>query len=215
MNRETIIRLTEESEDVEYAQIDNLGNMSFKKIATKEFIKMVNTLFNKKTSRIDKNISLLDNGVIGRDEYHILINQPGHAKIVTYAIGKEIKTYKINFPNCLYIVQHDLEMKKIVDIECYAYKEFKGENTQLFEYPMPNELTGNRMCIGNANRSIKKGKFIDTLESIIFTPYTHSSFSGINGFSQTEIYFEYLEKNEFPYKMMKPLKKKLRDVLHG
>lgn len=215
MSKETIVRLNEENEDIEYAQIDNLGNISFKKMKSKEFVDMVNIIFSKKNEKMDKKISILEDGVIGADVYHVLIKQPEHKKIVTYAMGNVIKTYKINFPNCLYIIQHDLEMKKIVDIECYAYKEFKGENTQLFEYPMPNELSANRMCIGNADRSIKKGKFIDALERIIFTSYSHSTFSGINGFSQTQTYFLYLEQNEFPYKMLKPLKKKLKDVLHG
>lgn len=47
---------------------------------------------------------------------------------------------------------------------------------------------------------------------IIATPYSHSNFDGIKGFSTTVSYFEYLEENPFPYKLLRKLNRKLRDV---
>lgn len=130
---------------------------------------------------------------------------------MTYSVNGE--AYKINFPNAIYIIE--ISGAKIRGIECYAYKEYRGEETELYEYPMPNELSGNHMCIGNADRIIEDNDIVGALEKIIFAPYSHTTFSGMNGFSNTQKYFEYLEKNEFPYKLMKSLRKKLGDVLHG
>lgn len=214
MNKEMLIRLNSDSSYVEYGLRDNFGNMAFKKINTKEFVSMVNQIYEAKiTTR--KDIALYEDGVIGADAKHIVVNQPERKRIVSYSdlLKGDIKIYNIIFPNSLYIIRHT--NGRILDIECYAYKEFKGEETALFEYPMPNELSGNKICIGSADRTIKNNKIVEALEKIIFTPYSHESFSGINGFTKTEVYFEYLQKNDFPYKLLRPLKKKLGDVLHG
>lgn len=213
MSKEMIIRLNTDEDIAEYAYKDQFGNVSFKKIKPHDLLKIISKIVKKEYTTKKKNIVLFENGIIGSGEDYVLVMQPECKKIVTYRTGEDTKVYKINFPNSLYIINfHD---KKIHDIECYSYKEFKGKITVLFEYPLPNELIGNRICIGNADRSINDGKIVEALERIIFTPYSHSTFSGINGFTRTEAYFEYLEKNPFPYKMMKPLKKKLEDVLRG
>ena len=162
-----------------------------------------------------KNIVLLNPQIIAIDEHYAVIKQEGKKRIVNYAESSSGKmlVYNINFPNAIYIVYFNHE--KVGSIECYAYKEYKAEETELYEYPMPNELSGNKMCIGNAERKINDKDIVGALERIIFTPYSHSTFSGMNGFSITKTYFEYLESNEFPYKLMKPLNKKLKDVLKG
>ena len=77
---------------------------------------------------------------------------------------------------------------------------------------MPNVLVENRMCIGTADRTIKDGDVEGALNKIIATPYSHNTFNGINGFSSTIKYFEYLEDNPFPYKLLKKLNRKLKDV---
>lgn len=216
--KELIARISDTNEDVEIAVKEGNSEPLFKRVMCTEFIDIVNRNFNLHTKISRKNLKLLDPQIIALNEHFVVIRQEEHKKIVTYlntlaTYESEILTYKINFPNAIYIVE--MNDRKIRGIECYAYKEFKGENTQLFEYPMPNELSGNRMCIGNADRTIKDGNVVEALERIVFTPYSHTTFSGMNGFSQTKAYFEYLEKNEFPYKMMKSLRKKLKDVLKG
>ncbi len=218
MSKELIIRANTDNDFVECGYRDNFGNVSFKKMKTKKFIDTINHLFKKDIGSTKKLITLFENGVIGADDTHVLINQPGHKKIVTYTsspTNSEILTFRINFPNALYIIHQNTDKTKIIQIECYAYKTFNGEETELYEYPMPNELSGNRICIGTADKSINDGKVIEALERIIFTPYSHARFSGINGFSETIKYFEYLENNEFPYKLMKSLNKKLKDILEG
>ena len=52
----------------------------------------------------------------------------------------------------------------------------------------------------------------EAIRKIIATPYSHASFNGIKGFSTTVSYFEYLEAHPFPYKLLRKLNKKLRDV---
>lgn len=208
---EMIIRINDNNPDVEISYKKYEDFPKFKKIEKNKFLELLNNEFSKNVQH-KKNLKLLDPSIIAMDEYYVLVNQPGHKKIVVYLNDrKQAKTYKINFPNSLYIIERN---KSIVrSIECYSYKTFQSEKTELYQYPMPNELTGNKMCIGTADRKIINNNIIEALERIIFTPYSHSTFSGMNGFSKTETYFEYLEKNEFPYKMMKPLKKKLLDVL--
>lgn len=210
---EMIIRLNSDECDAEIAIAEPGKQPMFKKLKREEFVKIVNDNFIYQDTHYKKDIKLLDSQIIGIDEHHVVIKQKECKKIVTYSCNDKLFTYKVNFPNALYIVEKN--DNKIRSIECYAYKKFEKEDTMLFEYPMPNELSGNRMCIGTADRTIKDGNIIEALEKIIFTPYSHNTFSGMNGFSQTKTYFEYLEKNEFPYKLMKSLKKTLRDVLKG
>ena len=77
---------------------------------------------------------------------------------------------------------------------------------------MPNVLSGNMLCIGSADRTIRNNDIEGALNKIIATPYSHATFNGINGFSTTVSYFEYLEDNPFPYKLLRKLNRKLRDV---
>lgn len=216
--KELIARVSDTDEDVEIAMMEGNNEPLFKKITCSEFVDIVNRSFRLHTKVFKKDLKLLDPQIIALDKNFVVIRQEEHKKIVTYlntlaTYESEIITYKINFPNAIYIVE--MNDNKIRAIECYAYRKYEGEETKLFEYPMPNELSGNHMCIGNADGTIKDGNVVEALERIIFTPYSHTTFSGMNGFSQTKAYFEYLEKNEFPYKMMKSLRKKLKDVLKG
>lgn len=215
---ELIARINSESNAVEIALKENGRNEPlFKKIDIQEFCKIIRKSFERKAedNAPTKNIVLLNQQIIAIDEHYAVIRQAGKKRIVNYAESSSGKmlVYNINFPNAIYIVYFNHE--KVGSIECYAYKEYKAEETELYEYPMPNELSGNKMCIGNAERKIIDKDIVGALERIIFTPYSHPTFSGMNGFSKTKVYFEYLETNEFPYKLMKSLNKKLKDVLKG
>lgn len=213
---EMVARINSESTVVEVAFKDDLrSEPSFKKIEKKEFCKIIRESFEEK-AEIKKNLQLIDPQIIAIDEHFAVIKQEGKKKIVNHAENgrnSNIHVYNIHFPNAIYIVH--ISGKKVRKIECYSYKEYMGEETELFEYPMPNELIRNEMCIGSAERKIVDNDIVGALERIIFTPYSHDIFSGMNGFSKTKTYFEYLETNEFPYKLMKPLNLKLKDVLKG
>lgn len=211
--KEIIVRISSVNDYVELAYKENENETIFKKMDSDKYVELINNTLKKDTNHHVKKLKLLDQQIIAIDEHYVVVKQSQSRKIVTYSSGDKIETYKINFPNAIYIVQ--IQNEKISQIECYSYKKYLAEETELFEYPMPNELTQNLMCIGTADRTIKDGNVIEALERIIFTPYSHSTFSGMNGFSNTVKYFEYLEKNKFPYKFMKPLRKKLKDVLEG
>lgn len=211
--RELISRINS-SGVVEIAFVEDGGQPQFKKISHKDYIEIVNK--NMKTvTRYNKDLKLLHPQIIALSSNYVVIKQPEEKKIVSYSQieGNRIINYRISFPNSLYIMEFD--NGKVRSIECYAYKEYLGENTDLYEYPMPNELAGNKMCMGNADRTITDCDYVGALNKIVSVPYSHATFSGMNGFSNTVKYFEYLEKNEFPYKLLKSLNKKLKDVLKG
>lgn len=211
-----IIRLNEATDEIEIAEKNEAGNYKFKKMQPDKFVKEINKIYEKyyHFDSLNRDINLFEEGVIAANESFVVVKQPGCKKMVSFSkTDQDLKFYNINFPNSLYIIHHE-NFKKIKNIECYAYIEYIGENTKLFEYPMPNELVRNRMCIGNVDRSIKNKKIVEALNRIIYAPYSHSTFQGVSGFSQTEKFFEYLENNEFPYHLIRSLNAKLSSLLH-
>lgn len=201
--REVIMRFSCVHPDVELCMKRN-KKIIFKKLSIDEVMMLINqcasqTIFSNK-------INLLSQNVIGMGAGYTVIKQEEHIQYVTF----NKTTYKINFPNSIYVVKHD--GKKIKSIQNYCYKEYKGGNTELYDYAMPNVLSGNMLCIGTADRAIRNHDVEEALNKIIATPYSHNTFNGINGFSSTIKYFEYLEDNPFPYKLLKKLNRKLKDV---
>lgn len=211
---ETVFKLNSLTNAIEIAQLDKNGNISTKQINPDNFFDMMNNMeerFRIKNNRYKK-LRLLENEVIAENNSYCLVKQKGEKRVVTLSIDGNFDYFKINFPNSLYLIKHK-NREKIIEIKCFAYKEYKGEETELFEYPMPNELTHNSMCMGNASRTIENGEIIKALNRIIYCPYSHKNFSGLYGFSDSKSYFEYLEKNDFPYKNLVALNMKLKDIL--
>lgn len=210
MSEDLIVRIHSDSYDVEVAKRDAQGNMQFKTISLDQFEKIIR----KYTENNDpKNIKLCTEEIIGYGDNCVLIKQEERKRVIMYTNHQETKAYNISFPNALYIVHYIDD--SIRNIEMYSYKKYKGKNTELYEYPMPNELTSNKLCIGSAPRTIINGDIVKALETIIFTPYSHRTFSSVKGFSDSEKWFEYLSKNKFPYKLLKSLNRKLESVLKG
>jgi hypothetical protein len=213
--KELIIKVNVAADEVETCSKDNDGNIIFKKITKEWLLKCISNFCDDSTKRKVKNIRLLDHQIIALNDSHVVVKQPGDKKIVSLATDDKLHTYKINFPNAIYIISYSTKGidKKIDSIEAYSYKKYENGKTELFEYPLPNELRGNEICMGSAPKEIKNDDFISALERVIFTTYTHSTFSGVRGFTKSRQWFEHLEKNEFPYKLLKPLKLKLGNVL--
>lgn len=207
---ELILRMSSSNPDVELCEKDK-DQIRYKAVSKPLLIKKLNEMLNSDYTSTTKNIVLLNPQIIALNATHVVINQPGNKKIVHLSTNG--KSYKINFPNAIYIISY-LE-DKIRTIEAYSYKKYEGEKTELYEYPLPNELYANTICMGNAPKEIIYQDFVGALEKVIFTPYSHPHFSGINGFTDSALWFEHLSNNPFPYKLMKPLKKRLKDVLHG
>ncbi len=202
--REVIIRLNNKKTDAELC-IKQDKRITFKMLSKEELVRLFNEFFIK-DPRSKEKIKLFSKNTIGSGIDYVVIKQPEHMQYVTY----NNHSYKINFPNAVYVVHYD---NKIVNsILCYCYKSYKGGDTELYEYAMPNMLTRNEMCMGSADRRIIDDDIEGALNKIIATPYSHGNFDGIKGFSTTVSYFEYLEAHPFPYKLLRKLNKKLRDV---
>lgn len=206
---EMVVRFNSRSEADAEICIKKGNDFIFKKLSLKKLLEILNAQVRDECK--NEKIKLLDSQIIALGSNYVAINQPGHKKIVTLRYDDFSKSYKINFPNSIYIIK--FSNNKVNDIYAYSYVEYLGTETQLFEYPLPNELSGNKICIGSAKREIIDGNYIEALERIIATSYTHRNFSGIKGFSNSKKWFEYLSKNEFPYKLMRSLNKKLEDIV--
>lgn len=202
-----IIRVTEGDTDAELLQVE-AGREIFKRISLRGLLNVLATVDNQETS-IDIEL-LKDNDIIAYAPPFYLFYQEDMERYVTYA-GRG---YKIKFPKCVYLLKVSKRNDRVSYIEAYAIKEYMGEKTELFTYPYPNMLTQNRICIGSAITDIKDNCYHDALETILTTEYSHATFDGINGFKNTIDWFEYLEKNDFPYDLMKPLNRQLSSILH-
>lgn len=202
-----IIRIKDVNEDIEILDYID-GKEYFRVEKFSDFYKKIEKLVksNKTTKRDDLKF-IASSQIIAIGNECVVIKQEETKKIVTF----EGKAYKINFPNAIYIIEHENEM--ITGIEAFAFKKYEGLNTKLFRYPLPNMLTGNKICMGSAPKKIKHGNFEKALEAIIFTQYTHRQVDNIKSFSSTKKYFEYIEKKDFPYKLLIPDGNKLRDKI--
>ena len=211
---EIILKISTFSKDVELCMNDGMDNIRYKALSKQNLLDIVER-FAEPRDVMKKNITMFNNEIIGMDANHVLIKQSEQKKIVLLqCTGDETpQSYKISSPNMLYILSHNKD--KVNSVEAYAYKEYKGLDTELFENPMPNELNGNKICIGSNNYKIHNNNYVSALESVIFATYTHSNFSGVNGFSNSKKWFKFLSDNKFPYKLLKPLNRKLKDVLEG
>ena len=205
---ELILRITSANADVEMCEMDN-GKIRYKAVSKPVLIDKLNDMLTENVNS-KKKIFLLNYQIIALNRTHVVINQPGNKKIVHLSVNG--KSYKISMPNAIYIIEFRKNI--ITKIEAYSYKKYNGEKTELYEYPLPNELSRNTICMGTAPKEIEDDDYVQALEKVIFTPYSHIHFSGVNGFTKSAEWFEYLSQNPFPYKLLKPLKMKLGDVLH-
>lgn len=199
-----IIRLNSQKKDVEILR--NEGSSDFFKVMDKkELIRLLGDVYKDKSKRIP----YYTDGLVGIGDSVVAIKQEKHKKYVSY----DGKSYRIEFPSCLYITRHN--NKSILSVEAYAYKKWIGTETELFIYPFPNMLSGNRICMGSADTNIYDNDIKKTLENVIFTQYTHSVVTGIQGFKNTVEYFGYLEENPFPDHLLMKANKHVRDLFQS
>ena len=199
-----IVKFDNQREDVQLCSKKN-DQIIFKNVSMDTLMNLL--IKNFTTEGQSEEIKLLDEQIIAKEKRYVVIKQPECKKIVFFN-GKG--SFKINFPNSIYIILFHVD--KIKKIKAFAYKEYKGLNTKLYEYPMPNMLGNNEICMGNSIKEIRDSDYVGALERVIATQYTHTHFSGIKGFSNSIKGFEYLEKNPFPYKLLNPLNYTLKKV---
>lgn len=209
--KQVILRIRSDEEDVEMLQYDTSKKSEmFSKADKKTVCDFLTSQFiTKDKTHKNRSFTLTEKGIIAFDDDCIIVNQPEHNRIVIY----DNKSYRINFPNSIYIIRHDAV--RILDIEAFMYAKYEGVNTVLFKYAMPNMLGENKICMGSADKKIKNNDPVDALENIIFATYSHRTVNNIKSFSGTESYFEYLEKNSFPYELLMPLDYTLEKAMRG
>ncbi len=207
---EAILRIRPANPDIEVLVNDgNLEEFIEKTISIEKMIEILKRYNIKENLNAKPNIIYDDRYLLKYDNY-VLINQPAHKRVITYSNSNENRAFNINFPNSIYLVE--IKNDSIVSIEAYMYFEWKGGNTKLYKYGMPNKLSGNQICIGSAPRGIKDNNVIEALENIIYVPYSHRELSDVKGFSNTIQYFEYLSESEISTKNLYVAKKILKNI---
>lgn len=215
--KEMIVRITDVSTDVDLLFNSLAKNEVFEKnLSLDKFLEILqNNLIKENNKKNDQKIKcdVVENGVIGfgsnKNNKKYIIKQPEHQRYITYSVGKDNKVYKINFPSSIYCVF--VRNNNIDHIEAYMYFEDNQLNTQLYAYGMPNMLSKNSICIGNAKREIYTS-LMQTLEEIIYAPYSHAELNNVKAFRTTKSYFEYLQKNHIQKKHLYQSKKILKDL---
>ena len=195
--RQMVIRINDTKDDAEILEMNEYDEEIFTSISKNRLLNILNTEFRQADEKED--YMFVSEGLIAFSDNSLVVRQPEHKRIVTY----EGRAYKIVFPNSIYIVF--ISGNKIRSIKAFAYKEYKGTETDLYRYPMPNMLSENRICMGSAKREIENRNVLDALENIIYAEYTHSTFDDLKSFRNTMEYFEYLSENPFPYDLMIPV----------
>ncbi len=213
--KELIIRIKSDSEDAEVLFNDLFAEEVTEKSISREALMECLERYTKK-DEVKLPLKLFEKNVIGYNrnkELEIfLVNQASHSRYVTYSIGKEEKAVKINFPNSIYLIQ--VRASLVNRISAYMYFEWHDEETELYKYAMPNMLSGDSICMGSANKRID-GSLMQTLENIIYAPYSHAELNNIKGFRSTKSYFEYLENNHILEKHLTKTNFKLAKLLEG
>lgn len=205
--RQIILRVTDTSDDAEMLTFDATSKREyFKTVSLTEVFKAIKNVVKDRINTREK-LHLLHPEIIALNKSRVMIKQSERKRIVTY----EDKAFHISFPNALYIMQ--FEENKITNIDAFAYKEWNFEQTKLYGYPFPNMLHGNRICIGSAPREIENQDYVKALENVIFTRYSHRTVDNVKSFKDTIQYFEFLEKNDFPYDLLIDLNNNLGEVM--
>lgn len=206
--KELIFRVTDENSDIEILNHDTISKRDYFSVTSlSDVIEKLKELDTNHYGQQDYHMTFIDDSVIGIGQHVVMIKQPEHKRIVTY----KGKAYNIMFPNSIYIIHHIHDT--INSIDAYCYKEYNGKQTRLYKYAMPNMLTSNRICMGSAPKKIVDDDYVEALERIIFTQYTHVQTDNIKSFKETKTYFEYLSKNDFPYDLLMSANITLREIV--
>ena len=212
--KELIVRISDTSKDVDMLFNNLITNeITEKNLSLDKFLELLSNHF--EDNEREAPCSFIEEGVIAvgqlKNNKKIIIKQPEHQRYITYSVDDSSKAYKINFPSSIYVVS--TKNNEISSIEAYMYLEDLGKETALYKYGMPNMLGGNKICIGNADRTINDS-IVLALEKIIYAPYSHRELNNVKSFNNTINYFEFLKDNHIEKKHLYVANKKLKDLLN-
>ena len=182
-----ICRISNKNSDVEILKVDQ-GKEIWKYLSVDTFVRRIEKYAYRTDKYIKDKPKLVNVEIIAISPNQMIYRQPEHRRIVTYA-GK---AYTINFPNAIYHVKYTSE--KVTSISVYAYMQYRGIETKLYRFPMPNMTMSENMCIGTADRKINTDVF-ETVESIVDSQYTHDSVDNLRKKMSTIKWFRYLKNN--------------------
>lgn len=182
-----ICRISNTNPDVEILKVDHRKEI-WKSVSVDTFVREIEKYTYRKEKYPKEKPKLVHVEILAISPNQVIYRQPEHRRIVTYA-GK---VYTINFPNAIYHVRYTSE--KVTSISVYAYMQYRGIETKLYKFPMPNMTMSENMCIGTADRKIKTDVF-ETVESIVDSQYTHDSVDNLRKKMSTIKWFRYLKNN--------------------
>lgn len=182
-----ICRISSKNPDVEILKVDH-GKEIWKSVSVDTFVRKIEKYAYKKDKHSKDKPKLVNVEILAISPSQVIYRQPEHRRIVTYA-GK---AYTINFPNAICHVKYTSE--KVTSISMYAYMQYRGIETKLYKFPMPNMTMSENMCIGTADRKINTDVF-ETVESIVDSQYTHDSVDNLRKKMSTIKWFRYLKNN--------------------
>ena len=200
-----ICRISSTNPDVEILSVDREKEI-WKSVSVDTFVRKVEKYAYKKDKHSKDKPKLVNVKILALSENQVIYRQPEHRRIVTY----QGQAYTINFPHAIYHVKY--VAKKIESISMYTYFRYKGIETELYRFPMPNMTMSERMCIGTADRNIKNDVF-ETVESIVDSQYTHDSVDNLKNTTSTIKWFRYLAENHLRRSDLKHPICKLKDLV--
>lgn len=206
---EAIFRLCPNCPDVEVLVNDGIAQQfTEKKLSIAALIQILKQ--HESSEDKGKPKIIYDSRILLQIDDYILINQPEHRRYITYSVENDTRSFSILFPNSIYLIKK--ENNQIISIEAYMYLLWEKEYTQLYHYAMPNMLAENKICIGLAPRLIENNNYIQALENIIYSPYSHAQLNNVKGFSNTVQYFQYLENHSIRKENLFSAKKTLKYI---
>lgn len=190
-----ICRLDSQLDDVDLLCVDE-GEEIWKSISAAQFVRQVVNICGERLKDSEKP-RWIDKSILAQSTTSALIRRNEHRQVVTYA-GK---AYQINFPNAIYLL--NFTQTSVVKIDAYVFFRWEGQNTKLYNMPMPNMTASSRMCIGTADRLISDGDILKTLDKILDAEYTHEYVDNLKRPTSTIKWFRQLKKRTVTRDMLK------------
>ena len=203
--RQAVIRITSSKKDAEILVKQN-GKEIWKNISIKDLSKKIRSFEPDDGGKGGKPV-LLDKRILAMSSGKILYREPEHRRLVFYG-GR---SYEINFPAAINEVSYHGE--RIKDLRCWTYLKWQGLSTVLYQMPMPNMMSCERMCIGTADRTIIRGNVLEAVDRITDTESSHGHVDNLKKPTSTVKWFTHLKKNHVSVEDLKRPDCKLCDLI--